>query len=236
VQLNLRHDDVGGIGGQTTGYLGYGLQIAPQWKLSASASSAFNAPPLGYLYAPYFGNPALLAEEARSYELGLQYAGEGQLLRATLFSSRVRNEFLYDVKTKVFENIASTDNQGLELSYTGVLGTTELGASLTLQDPTNADTGERLLRRAGRLAAASVWQPIGAWRLGAQWAYVGSRTDTGGVTLAAYSLLDVLAQWDLGRGVQLFGRVENLFDETYQTVAGYKQSSRGAFFGLRWKV
>ena len=72
-----------------------------------------------------------------------------------------------------FENIASTDNHGLELSYNGVLGTTELGASLTLQDPINADTGERLLRRAGTLASATVWQPIGAWRVGAQWAYVG---------------------------------------------------------------
>ena len=236
VQANLRYDDIGGIGGQTTGYLGYGLQIAPQWKLSASASSAFNAPPLGYLYAPYFGNPALQAEEARSYELGLQYAGEGQLLRATLFSSRVRNEFLYDVKTNVFENVASTDNRGLELSYAGVLGKTELGASLTLQDPINADTGERLLRRAGTLASASLWQPIGAWRLGAQWAYVGSRTDAGGVTLAAYSLLDLLAQWELGRGVQLFGRVENMFDKTYQTVDGYMQPSRGAFIGLRWKI
>ncbi len=236
VQLNLRRDDVDGIGGQTTGYFGVGLQFAPQWKLTASTSSAFNAPPLGYLYAPYFGNPALQAEEARSYELGLQYAADGQLLRATLFKSRVRNEFLYDVQTNVFGNIASTDNQGLELSYSGALGTTQLGASLTVQDPINAETGDRLLRRAGTLASASVWQPIGAWRLGAQWAYVGSRIDTGGVTLGSYSLIDLLAQWDVARGVQVFGRIENLLDVTYQTASGYNQPSLGAFIGLRWKT
>jgi vitamin B12 transporter len=236
VQINLRHDDVGGSGGQTTGYLGYGLQLAPQWKLTASASSAFNAPPLGYLYAPYFGNPALQPEAARSYELGLQYAAAGQWLRATLFNSRVRNEFQYDPRTNVFENIASTDNRGLELSYKGVLGTTELGASLTVQDPIDADTGQRLLRRAGKLASATVWQPVGACRIGAQWAYVGARSDNGGVTLAGYSLLDLLAQWDVARGVQIFGRIENLLDEQYQTVDGYNQAGFGAFVGLRWTI
>ncbi len=236
VQLNLRYDDVGGIGGQTTAYFGVGLQVAPQWKLTASASSAFNAPPLGYLYAPYFGNPALQAEDARSCEFGMQYAADGQLLRATLFRSRVRNEFLYDVRTNVIENIASTDNQGLELSYSGVLGTTELGGSLTVQDPINAETGERLLRRAGTLGSATVWQPIGAWRVGAQWAYVGSRTDVGPVKLGSYSLIDLLAQWDVARGVQLFGRIENLLDVTHQTANGYNQPPLGAFIGLRWKT
>jgi len=236
VQLNLRHDDVGGVGSQTTGYAGYGWQFAPEWKLSVSASNAFNAPPLGYLYAPFFGNPALQPEEATSYELGLQYAADAQLVRATLFTSRVRNEFQYDLVTNRFANIASTDNHGLELSYSGVLGSTEIGASLTLQDPTNAATGERLLRRAATLASASAWQPIGAWRVGAQWVYAGSRSDSGGVTLASYSVFDLLAQWNIANGVQIFGRIENLFDAQYQTVNGYPQPSRGAFVGLRWKI
>lgn len=236
VQLNLRYDDVGGIGGQTTGYLGGALQLAPQWRVNASVSSAFNAPPLGYLYAPYFGNPALQAEEARSVELGLQYAADGQLLRATLFKSRVRNEFLYDMQTNIIENIASTNNQGLELSYSGIVGSTELGAGLTVQDPVNADTGERLLRRAGTLASASIWQPIGNWRVGVQWAYVGARTDIGQVRLGSYSLIDLLAQWDVAQGVQIFGRIENLLDANYQTAFGYPQASIGAFIGLRWKL
>jgi len=236
VQLNVRYDNVGGIGGQTTGYLGYGLQLAPQWKLSASVSSAFNAPPLGYLYAPYFGNPALEAEQANSVELGLQYAADGQWMRATLFSSRVRNEFQYDFATSTFGNIARSDNHGVELSYNGVLGTTELGGSLTLQDPTNAESGERLLRRARTLAAVTVWQPVGSWRVGAQWAYVGSRIDVGDVTLGSYSLIDLLVQWDVGRGAQVFGRIENLFDKKYQTTYGYNQPSLGAFVGLRWKL
>ena len=54
--------------------------------------------------------------------------------------------------------------------------------------------------------------------------------------MRGYSLLDLLAQWDVARGVQIFGRIENLFDEQYQTVDGYNQPSLGAFVGLRWKI
>ncbi len=236
LQFNVRYDDVGGVGSKTTGYAGYGWQFAKAWKAIATAASAFNAPPLGYLYTPYFGNPALQPEEATSYELGLQYAANDQLVRATLFKSRVRNEFQYDYQTSTFQNIARTNNEGLELSYNGTIAATELAASLTLQDPINAITGDRLLRRSSTLASLSVWQTIKAWRVGAQWIYAGSRDDSGGVKLGSYSVFDLLAQCDISNGVQLFGRIENLTDEAWQTVSGYPQPARGAFIGLRWTL
>jgi hypothetical protein len=45
------------LAGNDSVYLGYGLSLNPQWKLIASHASAFNVPPLGYLYDPYSGNP-----------------------------------------------------------------------------------------------------------------------------------------------------------------------------------
>ena len=59
--------------------------------------------------------------------------------------------------------------------------------------------------------------------------------NSGGVTLTNYSLFSVLAQCELGRGVQLFGRVENLFDAKYQTVYGYNQPGFGAYLGVRYR-
>jgi len=58
VQLNVRHDKVGDLS-QSTGFLGYGYPVTEHIKLTASTSSAFNAPPLGYLFAPGYGNPLL---------------------------------------------------------------------------------------------------------------------------------------------------------------------------------
>ncbi len=87
LQVNLRLDRVGELD-ETTYYLGYSLPVTKQLKLMASTSTAFNAPPLGYLFAPGFGNRDLKPETARSQELGLQYEQGSHLLRATWFNTR----------------------------------------------------------------------------------------------------------------------------------------------------
>ena len=65
-QFNLRHDDVQGLATKDSVYLGYGYDLNPQWKLIASYATAFNVPPLGYLFDPYSGNPDLRPETART--------------------------------------------------------------------------------------------------------------------------------------------------------------------------
>ena len=244
LQANVRFDHVEGTDNATTGYLGYGYALSPQIKLLASVSNAFNAPPLGYLYAPYFGNPALKPERARSAELGLQWTPSAEhWLRAALFASRVKDEFQYVISDPVnfigaFENVRRTRNEGLELSYRGNLANTTLIGSFTRQDPRDDDSGDALLRRSKTLAALSVDQRFGAASVGAAWRYAGSRTDIGDVKLDAYQLFDLTASWRFGAalaGAELFARIENAADETYQTANGYPQPGRGFFAGLRWR-
>ena len=235
--LNLRHDRIGGVGAKATGSLGWGWQVAPAWKLIASLANAFSAPSLGYLYAPGYGNAALQPELARSAELGLQWAVPGQRLRATLFQTQVRQELEYDTSANMFGNLARTRNRGLELSYAGRMGASDLRASLSSQNPEDAATGAQRLRRSQTLASAALSQPLGAgWRIGLAARYVGDRPDIGGLTLAAYSVADLTAQWDQSRNLQWFARVENLGDARYQTANGYGQPRRGVFGGLRWRL
>lgn len=235
--LNLRHDRIGGVGSETTGSLAWGWQLATAWKLIASMSNAFSAPPLGYLYAPYFGNPDLQPELAQSAELGLQWAVPGQRLRATLFQTEVRQELQYDLQTNLFGNLARTRNSGLEVSYGGRFGKTDLNGSLTLQDPVDDLTGQQRLRRSEVLGSASLSQDLGAgWRMGLAVRRVGSRPDAGGVTLPAYTVADLTTQWQINRSLQAFGRIENLADVAYQMAYGYNQPPRGVFVGLRWKL
>lgn len=238
LQANLRHDQIGGTGSKSSGYLGWGYELRPGFGLRASGSTAFNAPPLGYLHAPFFGNPQLRPENARSAELGLEYAQAAQRLRATLFDSRVRDEFEYDFATNQFGNLARTRNRGLEVSAQGSngnpFGDLEWRASLTSQDPKDANTGAQRLRRSKTLASLSLVQSLAAWKLGADLRHVGARSDVGGVALAAYSLLDLTAQRELSKSLVAFARIENAGDARYQTAAGYHQAPRGFFAGLRW--
>lgn len=242
VQLNVRHDRVGGSGAKTTGYLGYGYAVTPEFKLTASTSTAFNAPTLAQVYDPVNGNPDLLPETARSVELGAQYVARDVLLRATLFKTRTSNQFGIDpdncfsgafVSGCPTFNIAQASNRGLELSATGKLASADVRTSLTLQRPTNDSTDQVLGLRARRMASVAASQVFGPWRLGGDLQFSGERAD-GTHTLGSYLLANLNARYALSPTLALFGRVDNLLDRDYQTVYGYNQPPRGFFVGLNW--
>lgn len=234
VQVNLRHDDTEHVAARTTHYVGYGWQFAPHWKAVASVSTAFNAPPLGYLYAPDYGNPNLRPEHARSRELGLQYAQGPHVLRVTAFRARVRDQLVYEFTTERFENVARTRNRGVELSYTGRLDRTDVRASVTRQDPRDEDTDQRLNRRARTLASLALSHELAGWRLGADWRYTGERRD-GVRTLSDYSVVDLTARRSFARQWSVFGRVENIGNKHYETAYGYRQPARSGYIGVQWQ-
>ncbi len=233
-QFNVRHDQLDRVDSATTGYLGYGYSLTEALKATASVSTGFSAPPLGYLYAPGFGNPDLKPEHARSVETGLQYALQDVLLRAVVFATRTRDELQYDPVSNRFENIARTRNKGLELSASGKWFDTSLRGSLTLQDPRDDVTDERLRRRARTLASVSASRAIQRWEIGGNVDYSGSRPD-GASWLGAYWVANLNARYAVSKAFSVFGRIENLFDRDYQTAYGYNQPPRGVFVGVNWK-
>lgn len=234
LQLNARHDRIDNVDSASTGYFGYGYNISERVKAIASLSSAFSAPTLGYLYSPSFGNPALKPERARSAEVGLQYAAQRVLVRATVFSTRVKEQLQYDLVSNRFDNISRASNRGLEVSASGKLSDTDLRASLTLQDPRDDITDQRLRRRAKTLASLSANRSFGPWQAGGDLSYTGSRPDAAN-RLGSYWLANLTARYAISKSLSVFGRVENLFDRDYQTAYGYNQLPRGVFVGLSWQ-
>lgn len=235
LQLNVRNDAVSGMSPQTTGYAGYGYQMTPAWKLIATVSSAFNLPPLGYLYDPFSGNPQLQPETARSGELGLQWAEGAQVMRATAFSTQTDNLMLYDFNTYRFSNVSKASNKGLEVSYNGKFSVADVRASLTAQDPVDEATGAWLPRRARQMASLGVNLPWDAWLFGANVVYTGKRPDTAlNPMLPAYSVTNVTARYAVSPELAITGRIDNLFDRKYQTAWGYNQPGIGAYVGLVW--
>ncbi len=242
IQVNVRHDSVGALQ-ENTGYLGYGLPVTDHVKLIANVSTAFNAPPLGYLFAPGFGNPSLRAEKARSKEVGVQYDRAGHLVRVTFFDTRITDQLVYDTATFAFANIDRARNKGAELSYQGRIGSTDLRASLTVQDPTNALTGQTLQRRARQMASFGVSHPVGPWRFDGNLHYSGKRPDAYSdpatfarveTSLASYAVLDLAVSYQLSREWVLKGRLDNVTDKHYQTVYGYNQTPRSLYVGVTW--
>jgi vitamin B12 transporter len=234
LQVNVRHDELENVDSATTGYLGYGYLINDVLKATASVSSGFSAPPLGYLYAPFFGNPNLKPERARSAEAGLQYAQQGTLMRAVVFVNRTSEQLQYDLVTSRFENVAKASNRGLELSASGKWRDIDLRASFTLQDPRDDTTDQRLRRRARTLGSLAAYKSFGPWELGGDLGYTGERPD-GDQQLGAYWLANLNGRYRISKQLALYGRIENVFDRNYQTAYGYNQPPRGFFVGINWQ-
>ena len=240
-QLNGRYDDTAGLSAGT-GYAGYGFQLDERFKLVASHSTAFSAPPMGYLYGEY-GNPALKPEHSRSTEGGIQYSVDQSLLRATVFETRTTDQIQwfttdYNTGDGEFRNLKTTRNRGLELSGVQYVSIWELRTSLTIQDPVDLSTNERLIRRPRVLGSLGAVAKIDKWRLGGNLSYTGSRQDydaSGTTTVDSYWLAHLTARYQVDKNLSFFGRVENLLDANYQTAWGYQQPSRGLFVGLNWQ-
>ena len=240
LQLNVRDDHIQGSGSKTTGYLGYGYALSPSLKVIANASTAFNAPTLAQVFDPKFGNVALLPETSRSVELGLQYAFGETLSRATIFKTRTKDQFSSDASGRTI-NISQASNQGVEVSVATKVDGTALQASLALQEPTDDSTHQILFRRARTAVALSAERSIAGIRFGADLQYAGHRSDqeftlagTTPQTNGAYLLTNVRARYVINPQVDVFGRIDNLFDRRYQTAYGYNQPPRGVFVGLNW--
>ena len=74
--------------------------------------------------------------------------------------------------------------------------------------------------------------------MGGQLRLVGPSYDdaANSARLAGYTLADLTVSVPLTDRVEVFGRVENIFDESYETAAGYGSPGRGAFIGVRSRM
>jgi vitamin B12 transporter len=221
-QLNGRVDDYSDFGAKGSGLAGYGFQATDAIRLTALWGQAFRAPSFNELFFPNFGNPNLQPEQVTSSELGVQYAAGPHLARIAGFYATYKDL----IGGFPITNVAQARVRGIEFSYRGTIVGTDVRASLTLQDPENTTTGEELIRRAKQFGSLVVGRGFGPLRLGAEMIASGPRYDNDVFTfqrvrLPGYAVFNVVGRYDLGRGMALGVRVENLFDKDYTLVDGY---------------
>ena len=91
---SLRTDHNSQFGNHTTGRLGAGWMITPEWRIGGAAGTAFHAPSFNDLYisfAPFFaGNPDLKPESSRGLDAALRFHSGGTTLSLTAFDNRHR--------------------------------------------------------------------------------------------------------------------------------------------------
>lgn len=259
VTASARIDDYEGFDTATTVNIGAVLGLAEiNTRLNASIGTAFKAPTLFERFAssPFVTpNPDLQPEESTSWEVGFDTAlpafgqATGVEFGAAWFDSQiddlVENVFDFTTFTGQNRNVGKAEISGYE-AYAGISPFEGVQARLsyTYTDAVNADTGARLLRRAPHQWSASArWTPNELASLALDWVYVGERRDVtydddgffvgSGNLIEAYQLVNLSGELRLRENLQLFGKVANLFDETYEQPAAFAGAPRAVTLGLR---
>ncbi|MFX1736326.1 TonB-dependent receptor [Paraburkholderia sp. A1RI_3L] len=237
-QANVRRDQYSDFGGANSYYLGYGFDITEHWKATASWSDAFRAPTFNDLYYPYYGNPTIRPERSHSVEAALQYASDAfGLMRLTAFQTRYSNLIQSTQVTPgvyMAENVGHAKVQGLEASWSGHVGKTDVRAALTLQNPVDEDKDTDLNRRARRFASFTANRSIGSWRVGGEWLVSGARNDSGS-NLGGYGIVNLSARYNITRSWYVAAQIQNLFDKDYELAYTYNTPRRSAYLTLGWQ-
>jgi vitamin B12 transporter len=241
----VRHDDYSDYGGQTT--LGGNIAYTPnggQTVLRATYGEGFRAPTLTEGQPPY-GNPNLKPETARNFDLGAEHAflDDNARVFATYFNRRSTDLIAFSFTTFQSENIDRVKTEGVEAGF--ALNPTDrldIRASYSLINAINrsagANFGNRLALRPQHSTNLTIdWQTPWCVSLGSTISLIGDSFDDAAntVRLDGYALVGVRASLPLGDVLEVYGRVENLFDAEYETVAGYGTYGRNAHVGVRAK-
>ena len=240
VQANLRRDDSSQFGGRTTGALAYGYALGGGFRASASYGTAFKAPTFNDLYFPGFSNPDLRPETAHNAEAALRYAARGLAAGIVAYRNRVRDLIVFQCDASFNcapQNVANATLQGVTLELEAREGDLVVRASADFQRPEDDASGNLLPRRARRHAAVAAAQSWSALRIGAELIAASSRFDDAANTrrMGGYALVNLTADYALGRGWTLFARLDNAFDKRYELAADYNTAGANVFAGIRYR-
>ncbi|MEQ1724341.1 MAG: TonB-dependent receptor [Sphingopyxis sp.] len=253
----IRHDDHVRFGGATV------LSADAAWQVNdttfhAAYSEGYKAPTLFQLSGSVgaFGNPLLNPERSRSYEVGVRQSLGDVSGSVTLYRRDSRNliDFVGCAGAGApaicaggarpygtYDNVESARAQGVEAEARWALSDAfSLSGGYALISTRDRATGsfslgKRLARRPLHSANLSADYDGERFSLGADVRYVGASFDdrSNSVRLDGYALVALRGSFELTDEVELYGRVENLFDELYESVAGYGSYGRTVSIGAR---
>lgn len=259
----VRHDHQDDFGGHTVGQASAAWRINDgKTILRASWGQGFKAPSLYQLGSEY-GNPDLDPESSHSWDTGIEHRMfDGRVvLSAAYFDRKTKSQIDFFTCPSVsadplcvgagglprfgyYANTAKTKAHGVELNAEAdVTDALTLTANYTWVDARNDVKGgrnfdKRLPRRPTYEANAEASY---RWPTKLETAvavhYAGDRYDdvANRNVLKSYVLWDIRASYPVNDTVDVYARVENLFDKSYETIRNYGELGRAAYGGVRAK-
>jgi vitamin B12 transporter len=257
---SVRYDSNDRFGDVTT------YRVAPAFlipetdtKLKASYGTGFKAPSLNEMFVNYpaydlYANPGLKPEESSGYDVGFEQWALGRRVQfgATYFHNDITNLITLGHvpgSSDPFAYWATNVNQAvIDGAETFVafkpLSDVSVRADYTYTMAMDALAHTELLRRPKhKVSVQAKWQATERLNLSATVIRAGDTMDYlrdsaiyTPVKWPGYTVVNIAADYDIGGGMTVFSRIDNLFDEHYQAPSGWLRPGIGAYAGLKISV
>lgn len=244
--VGVRFDDNSSYGTQTT-YRFATAYLAHQTdtKIKGSYGTGFKAPTLLQLYS-YWGNPDLGPEESEGWDFGLEQSlfENRASVGATWFYNEIEN--MIQFAGGGYGNVGRAVLKGAEVFGTArPAENLDIRFSYTYTNGKDLDTAEKLIRRADHKFGFNLdYGFLEKGNLHLEIVYIGERDDlvfdpftyaSVRVRLDDYVLFNPAISYQVTDAVEMFFRVENLFDHDYEAISGYGTAGISAYGGLRFR-
>ncbi len=229
---------------------GLRFAVTEDTALRGSVARKIRFPTLRNLYGTNEGDPSLETEVTQNYEIGLeqQLPALNAFLSVAVFRIDAENFISKNRATQFFENKDLLRFQGVETTATfrpaddiGIqLGYTYLDSENLA--PVAGGTTAVQFEPEHTATLSANYRVLAGTTLSADYQFVAgsvaiTRDELSTRELDAYHLVNLGVTQDLaGNAAQLFGRVENVLDEDYQTAYGFPEAGRTFYLGLRTKL
>ncbi|ACZ12477.1 TonB-dependent receptor plug domain-containing protein [Sulfurospirillum deleyianum] len=226
----LRYDKYSDFDDKTTGKVGVKYLFSNDFNIYTNYGTAYKIPNIWELM---YSNGDLKPENIQSFNVGLQYAG----LTINVFRNEIEDMISWDSATWNNKNIDGTSVlKGIEISYEQQLFHSLLaGANYTYVDAKDED-GDRLVNRPRyQTTVYATYLPIKqiAWNINGT--HIGSREDSSSNETGNYFVANTKLTYHVNKDVDVYVKVNNLFDRYYQSVYGYASPERSYYAGVQAK-
>jgi vitamin B12 transporter len=161
-------------------------------------------------------------------------------LSATYFRNELTDTYQFDLATFSLQPIGRALTQGMEFGAKWEPHESfSINTAYSYLDADDLSGAVRLVRRPRQtLSGGLVLKPYERLTLSLSALYVMDREDFDPVTFDQKDLEDYLlgrlsVNWRVRQNLEVFARIENLFDDNYEEAAGFPAFDTGAYAGVK---
>ncbi|MEM9838672.1 MAG: TonB-dependent receptor [Pseudomonadota bacterium] len=233
----LRVDDHADFGSETTARVNAAWTLRTGITTRASFGQGFKAPSL--FQQTFFccgaTGPAegLKPERSEGFDAGVIFSAPRVSLDLGWFTQTTEDLIDFSFPVGAYFNVSEVETEGVEVALNAdVLSWLDVQLSYAFIDaegPNNTPLN-RVPRHSGD--ALFVIDPVGPWSANILVRHNGEETD-GANEVDAWTRVDVNAAYQINDTLEIYARIDNLFDAEYQQVLGYGTPDRSGTVGLR---